>query len=427
MSTVAIQASHLSKRYRLGQITRHTLRDEMTYFVHRLRGRRPTDHMGTVGGKPRSSSGEFWALKDISFEIQTGEIVGIIGGNGAGKSTLLKILSRITEPSEGEALIRGRIGSLLEVGTGFHPDLTGRENIYMNGTILGMKRAEITRRFDEIVEFAEIGNFLDTPVKRYSSGMYVRLAFAVAAHLETEILLVDEVLAVGDAKFQKKCMGKMGDAAQAGRTILFVSHNLQAIRTLCPRSILLTQGSAEGPLPTSEALHHYVGFDSHTLNAVWRPASPGCVTTAFLAQEGRTTPLLLLSKPFELGFTLSPEVLHEPTHLAIHILDEQGVIIHHSVDMFDAAQRPDWQTGHRLATVPAHALAPGRYTLCLWVWHRTRGLISQAMNVLTWEVGADGPIFTAYPVSLWKGVTGPGLLTWKCLSSLDLPAPAGHR
>ena len=186
-----------------------------------------------------------WALRDVSFEIKRGEVVGIIGRNGAGKTTLLKILSRITEPTEGRARIRGHVGSLLEVGTGFHPELTGRENIYLNGAILGMTRSEIGGKFDEIVSFAEIEKFLDTPVKHYSSGMYVRLAFAVAAHLEPDILLVDEVLAVGDAAFQKKCLGKMGDVAQEGRTVLFISHNMQAVRTLCKKALLLTDGRIE--------------------------------------------------------------------------------------------------------------------------------------------------------------------------------------
>jgi len=206
---------------------------------------------GGADGSPSSNSHlpsaasreEFWALKDVSFEVKRGEVVGIIGRNGAGKSTLLKILSRITEPSEGRVTLRGRVASLLEVGTGFHPELTGRENIFLNGAILGMSKAEIRKKFAEIVAFAEVERFLDTPVKRYSSGMYVRLAFAVAAHLEPEILVVDEVLAVGDAEFQKKCLGKMKDVATGGRTVLFVSHNLMAVRMLCSRSILLQKGN----------------------------------------------------------------------------------------------------------------------------------------------------------------------------------------
>ena len=210
----------------------------------RIRSRVDCSHLNGSTYPPSNGSVEhFWALKDVSFEINQGDVVGIIGRNGAGKSTLLKILSRITEPTEGRIRIRGRVASLLEVGTGFHPELTGRENIYLNGSILGMSRSEIKAKFDEIVAFAEVEKFLDTPVKRYSSGMYVRLAFAVAAHLEPEILIVDEVLAVGDAEFQKKCLGKMHDVATGGRTVLFVSHNMQAVSILCGRGLFLSGGS----------------------------------------------------------------------------------------------------------------------------------------------------------------------------------------
>jgi lipopolysaccharide transport system ATP-binding protein len=238
MSDVAIRVEGLGKQYRLGGPRERydTLRDQIRKWSS-LRGllRRAT----RAEHRP-----PFWALKDVSFEVEPGEVVGIIGRNGAGKSTLLKILSRITEPTEGAADIHGRVGSLLEVGTGFHPELTGRENVYLNGAILGMRRAEIGRKFDEIVAFAEVEKFIDTPVKHYSSGMYMRLAFAVAAHLEPEILIVDEVLAVGDAEFQKKCLGKMGDVAKSGRTVLFVSHNMQTIANLCQLCICLKDGGS---------------------------------------------------------------------------------------------------------------------------------------------------------------------------------------
>lgn len=215
---------------------------------------------GLFGGKNSlPSREEFWALKDVNFEVNEGEVVGIIGRNGAGKSTLLKILSRITEPTTGRVTLNGRVASLLEVGTGFHPELTGRENIYLNGSILGMSRAEITRKFDEIVAFAEVEKFLDTPVKRYSSGMYVRLAFAVAAHLEPEILVVDEVLAVGDAEFQKKCLGKMGEVARGGRTVLFVSHQLGMVETLCRSAILLRRGQVVTRGETGAVIRQYLG------------------------------------------------------------------------------------------------------------------------------------------------------------------------
>ncbi|MEE3715170.1 ABC transporter ATP-binding protein [Tumidithrix elongata RA019] len=241
MSETIIQVENLSKKYIIGHQPQEryvALRDVLTNGIKSLGQRlRPSKQQ-----VPDPCHEEFWALQDVSFEVKRGDRIGIIGRNGAGKSTLLKILSRITEPTRGRIAIKGRVASLLEVGTGFHPELTGRENIYLNGAILGMSRAEIGRKFDEIVAFAEVEKFLDTPVKRYSSGMYVRLAFAVAAHLEPEILIVDEVLAVGDAQFQKKCLGKMEDVGKEGRTVLFVSHNIEAIKTLCTRGLLLEKG-----------------------------------------------------------------------------------------------------------------------------------------------------------------------------------------
>ncbi len=249
MSEPIIKVENLSKKYIIGHQVQGgsivggfpTLRDRITDGANWLK----RQLVSTISGQkiPEPTSEEFWALKDVSFEIQRGDCIGIIGRNGAGKSTLLKILSRITEPTTGQITINGRVASLLEVGTGFHPELTGRENVYLNGAILGMSKIEIKNKFDEIVEFAEIEKFLDTPVKRYSSGMYVRLAFAVAAHLEPEILIVDEVLAVGDAAFQRKCLGKMDDVAKQGRTVVFVSHNMGVMQTLCKRGILLQQGT----------------------------------------------------------------------------------------------------------------------------------------------------------------------------------------
>lgn len=247
MSETVIRVENLSKVYKIGKREEyHTLRDSIARSFSksfRLLTRSSSSKDSMLSAlSSQLSADTIWALKDVSFEVKHGEVVGIIGRNGAGKSTLLKILSRITEPTEGYAEIRGRVGSLLEVGTGFHPELSGRENIYLNGAILGMKKAEIERKFDEIVAFAEVEKFIDTPVKHYSSGMYVRLAFAVAAHLEPEILLVDEVLAVGDARFQRKCLNKMQDVGLQGRTVLFVSHNMPAITRLCQRTILFDEG-----------------------------------------------------------------------------------------------------------------------------------------------------------------------------------------
>jgi len=259
MKNLAIKAENISKQYRLGEVGTGTLTHDLNRFWSKIRGKE--DPYLKIGeANDRSSKGEsdyVWSLRDINFEVEAGEAVGIIGRNGAGKSTLLKLLSKVTKPTTGGFKVNGRIASLLEVGTGFNPEMTGRENIYLNGAILGMRRAEITRKFDEIVDFSGVERYIDTPVKRYSSGMYVRLAFAVAAHLESEILIVDEVLAVGDAEFQRKCLGKMGDVSKGeGRTVLFVSHNLSAVKTLCSKGIYLKngllnyQGSIESTIDT---------------------------------------------------------------------------------------------------------------------------------------------------------------------------------
>ena len=279
MSTdIVIRAENLGKKYTIGHQAAErvpTLRDAVTRGAGGLlRSARDMLHgRAIVAGDEME---EFWALKDVNFEVARGEVLGIIGRNGAGKSTLLKVLSRITEPSEGRVEIRGRVASLLEVGTGFHPELSGRENIFLNGAILGMSRREIKAKFDEIVAFSEVERFLDTPVKRYSSGMYVRLAFAVAAHLEPEILVVDEVLAVGDAEFQKKCLGKMHDVAAGGRTVLFVSHNLGAVSALCQRALLLSDGQLVFQGGTAEVTERYLSTRAEDANLTFAadPARP---------------------------------------------------------------------------------------------------------------------------------------------------------
>jgi len=301
MNDIAIRVENLSKLYHIGQreSAYKTLRESIMNLFNRRDGKSDT----------------IWALKDVSFEVKRGEVVGIIGRNGSGKTTLLKILSRITEPTEGYAEVRGRVGSLLEVGIGFHPELTGRENIFLNGAILGMGKSEIQRKFDEIMAFAEIEKFMDTPVKRYSSGMYVRLAFAVAAHLEPEILLVDEVLAVGDFTFQKKCLGKMRDVAQEGRTVLFVSHNLQAIGQLCPRTILLEDGRLLKNGATQEILNIYTAMASSANNLNGDLSSPKLrlsisdpaslfkwTDITVINSQGQPTSQMRFGEPFEMIF-----------------------------------------------------------------------------------------------------------------------------
>jgi lipopolysaccharide transport system ATP-binding protein len=282
MNDVAIGIQGLGKRYRLGQNQRAThLREAIVQTL--------TAPFRRIPSNPQAEDEQtIWALKDVSFEVKRGEVVGVIGRNGAGKSTLLKILSRITEPTEGEAHIYGRVGSLLEVGTGFHPELTGRENVFLNGAILGMKSDEVRRKFDEIVSFSDLERFIDTPVKRYSSGMYVRLAFAVAAHLEPDILIVDEVLAVGDFAFQRKCLGKMGAVANSGHTVLFVSHNTAAVQSLCGRGIVLDQGSVVFDGSQSEAVSRYHRTAADTLvEGIYAP-QPG--------QANRSVPTVRITR-----------------------------------------------------------------------------------------------------------------------------------
>lgn len=257
---IVIKAENISKQYRLGQVGTGTISHDLNRFWHKIRGKEdPYLKIGETNDRSTKGHSDYvWSLRDINFEIEQGDAVGIIGRNGAGKSTLLKLLSRVTKPTTGSIYTKGRIASLLEVGTGFHPEMTGRENIFLNGAILGMTRKEITRKFDEIVDFSGVERYIDTPVKRYSSGMYVRLAFAVAAHLESEILIVDEVLAVGDAEFQKKCLGKMGNVSKGeGRTVLFVSHNMAAVKELCNQGILLNQGKIEYIGTATESVIEY--------------------------------------------------------------------------------------------------------------------------------------------------------------------------
>jgi lipopolysaccharide transport system ATP-binding protein len=265
MSDIAISVENVSKMYRLGEVGTGTISHDLNRWVHRIRGKEdPYLKLGEENKRDTTGGGDYvWALKDVSFEVEQGQVLGIIGKNGAGKSTLLKLLSRVTAPTTGLIKAKGRIASLLEVGTGFHPELTGRENIFLNGAILGMTKPEIRSKFDEIVDFSGVARYVDTPVKRYSSGMYVRLAFAVAAFLEPEILIVDEVLAVGDAEFQKKCLGRMKDVSQNdGRTVLFVSHNMGAIKNLCHKTLVMKHGTVDTLVDTPSAIERYLSSDS---------------------------------------------------------------------------------------------------------------------------------------------------------------------
>ena len=357
MSQTAIRSENLGKQYRLG--TRppyHRLTDLITGLAVA-----PVKHLRKLLSPADGSDALLWALRDVSFEVREGEVVGIIGRNGAGKSTLLKVLSRITEPTRGQVVVRGRVGSLLEVGTGFHPELTGRENIYLNGAILGMKRAEIARKFDRIVAFAETERFLDTPVKHYSSGMYTRLAFAVAAHLNPEILVVDEVLAVGDASFQKKCLNKMEEVGSEGRTVLFVSHNIQAVTRLCPRSILLEQGRLAADGPTEEVVHTYLRTGAGvSAERRWPElsAAPGNDIVRLRAvrvrnDNGQINSHIDIRHP--VGLEMEFQVLREGRVLVpnYHLYNEQGLCLFVVGDT-----SPEWRRRPRPA---------GRYTTTCWI------------------------------------------------------------
>jgi homopolymeric O-antigen transport system ATP-binding protein len=328
MSDIVIAAENLSKSYLVGHQSarreRYTaLRDVIAREIRTV-ARKTVDVMRGRQIVQGDEAEEFWALKDVSFEVQRGEAVGIIGRNGAGKSTLLKILSRITEPTEGRVRIRGRAASLLEVGTGFHPELTGRENIYLNGTILGMKRAEIIRKFDEIVAFAEVERFLDTPVKRYSSGMYVRLAFAVAAHLEPELLIVDEVLAVGDVEFQKKCLGKMSEVVGGGRTILFVSHNMAAIEALCPRCLYLASGTLLEDSSSEAAIAAYLRLNRDPLRGV--QSRPRVIQDGLLLKCTRlSTTALRSGEPLDVEFEFRADEPGQLRECAVLVYSAKGM------------------------------------------------------------------------------------------------------
>jgi len=371
MSGVAIRIEGLSKKFRIGTHERYrTLRDAMSQaFVTPFR-RVASVIRGEAAG---SADEEIWALRDVSLEIRQGEVIGVIGRNGAGKSTLLKVLSRITEPTLGRVCLKGRVGSLLEVGTGFHPELTGRENIYLNGAMLGMRHAEIDNKFDEIVAFAELEKFLDTAVKHYSSGMYMRLAFAVAAHLETEILLVDEVLAVGDAAFQKKCLGKMGDVAKHGRTVLFVSHNMGAIMQLCPKSFALQQGQLVSQGPSKEIVQQYLSslFENNSPNLERAPLRSGDGRLRFVScylqdESGKRTELPVAGHPLDVVLEFDSREDLSNVQFMFTIFNHIGIAATHcNVDAMGQRFRIAQGKGTIVCRIPKLPLPLGQYKLAV--------------------------------------------------------------
>jgi lipopolysaccharide transport system ATP-binding protein len=425
MSDTAIRVEGVSKLYHLGpkaqyRTLRETLAGAIRVPLRRLQG--------TQNREPAP----FWALKDVSFEVTAGEIVGIIGRNGAGKSTLLKILSRITEPSIGRAAIYGRLGSLLEVGTGFHPELSGRENIFLNGAILGMKKVEIQRKFDEIVAFAEVERFLDTPVKHYSSGMYVRLAFAVAAHLETEILVVDEVLAVGDAAFQTKCLGKMGQVACQGRTILFVSHSMAALASLCKRGILLNDGRITSDGPITKVLEQYTDQIAikpaavvNLLDLVFRRGNGEArlLQAAVLNSAGRPASTFDHAERIDIEFALESHNNAQPMMAAILIRTATGIPVLHLMATEAGSLRPMQVRGSVTlrCTIPNCPLYPGTYFVSLWLGPSAYHESDFVADVLKFRV-EPGPLRQAGFDLGWQHGLVHCETAWECLPATDAVA-----
>ncbi len=399
MSDLAIRVETLGKQYTIGLAPERyrTLRDVL------VDGARSVIQPRRRRKAAQAETGQFWALKDVSFDVRKGQVLGVIGRNGAGKSTLLKILSRVTEPSQGMAEIRGRVGSLLEVGTGFHPELTGRENVYLNGAILGMKRSEIDRKFDEIVAFSEVDKFIDTPVKRYSSGMYLRLAFAVAAHMEPEILVVDEVLAVGDAEFQRKCLGKMGDVAQEGRTVLFVSHNMSAILRLTEETIVLDKGRLVQRAPTQAAVDYYLAsgyaqigerrWEADEVSADAAPFRPRAVRVR--NAQGRVVDAMRSVEPITLELEYDLDATASGLRVGIYLMTTHGEYVFTSFDTDDPAlyeslrTRPPGQYVSR-CQIPADFLNEGRYVIGVNASAFRVRRFFQDEQALTFTVDASG-------------------------------------
>lgn len=434
MSDVAISAEKIGKRYHIGEhLQFKSLRDSIASAVSSpIRAlanwaRQPLANADTV-----SANGDFWALKDVSFEIKHGETMGIIGRNGAGKSTILKILARITAPTEGRAQVHGRVGSLLEVGTAFHGELTGRENIFLNGAILGMRRNEIARKFDEIVAFADIDKFIDTPVKHYSSGMFMRLAFAVAAHLEPEILLVDEVLAVGDIEFQKKCLGKMGEIANQGRTVLFVTHNMVSLANLCPRSILLEGGHKIQDGPTKDVIGSYLAMQkSYQGERIWNDlqSAPGNdrlrLHAVRIFSASAVSGDVEIDKDIEIQIDFWNLKPGANASVCIHLLDKMGVIVLSSMNTPSVNLITDEWSGapypvgfyRTVCTIPGNFLNEGLYSLKVLLATNVIHLDAVVTDVVSFNVLDNGAMRREYS-GIWYGVVRPKL-AWRttCLKS----------
>lgn len=404
--SIVIRLENVGKKYQLRhQNTAHyqTMRDVFTESLRGF-GRR------LLGGKRQSriTKEDFWALQDIAFEVNAGERLGIIGRNGAGKSTLLKLISRITAPSQGRILLKGRVGSLLEVGTGFHPELTGRENIFLNGAILGMSRSEIRRKFDEIVAFAGVDKFLDTPVKRYSSGMYVRLAFAVAAHLESEILLVDEVLAVGDAEFQKKCLGKMQEISKSGgRTVVFVSHNMLAVKTLCTSGILLNNGIIQAQGEISKVIEAYIATKKSSSSAAIEKEAHGFIVHAIKASDNGVDGNFDIEDDLEFIIEVSSIIEQEKINVNLFFNTPDGALIFATCS---SGERFKKGKSTYKCVIPAKTLNDNAYSIDLMIVYKGSVILHDIKAVLALQ-GNEDKRFTSW-LGKFPGLIRPQYFSW---------------
>ena len=408
-----IKVENVSKQYRLGQVGTGTLSHDLKRWWALARGKEdPYLKIGVQNDRTKKATSDYaWALKDINFGIEKGDTLGIIGKNGAGKSTLLKLLSRVTSPSTGEIKIKGRIASLLEVGTGFHPELTGRENIYLNGAILGMTKKEIARKFDEIVDFAGVELYIDTPVKRYSSGMYVRLAFGVAAHLEPEILIVDEVLAVGDAEFQKKCLGKMGDVASHGRTIIFVSHNMQAVQSLCKTALYLKAGEVVEVGRTDKVINNYLRREvKNQLSVSWENEAdaPGndivkLQSASIIPGKNTENDVITVATDMDVCFRFA---LHKAMalNLSLHLNTPGGLCIFNVT-----TPSVQLEKGHHesILKIPGRLLNDDIYTIRLLFVKDASSIVYHIDDLLTFEIADEQRNSNWY--GKWEGAVRPNL------------------
>lgn len=427
MSNSVISVENLSKQYRLGTISHGTLARDIQSWWARLRGRDdPNALLSPETSKSSLGNEVFWALKDVSFDVKQGQVLGIIGRNGAGKSTLLKIFSRVTTPTTGQVKLKGRVASLLEVGTGFHPELTGRENVYLNGAILGMTRKEIDKKFDQITEFAEIEKFIDTPVKRYSSGMYVRLAFAVAAHLEPEILIVDEVLAVGDAQFQKKCLGKMQEVGKEGRTVLFVTHQMAMIRTLCDRAILLNKGQLIDDGNAAEVVERYIKMTTDnikTSSATFEEdenLAGQILKAALYKKDGKTSTIFDVFEQITLEVDY---VLRKPLEgVAINLLVErngEALFVSFDTDIKPELLGPRKPGRYKTSVVLPNPLKSGQYTVHLSIGRLNVGGVDIRRDALRFEIEEQSFDISKFSGSSTRPGVFPTILDWK--NNIEVP------